>query len=54
MAYFPGSSGSPIFIINENRYSAKEGTTYLGAQRIILLWILFAGLTMTMNGEIVV
>lgn len=54
MACFPGSSGSPIFIINENGYSDKEGTTYLGAKRIIFLGILFAGPTMNTNGEIVV
>lgn len=54
MACFPGSSGSPIFVLNENGYSDKEGTTYLGAKRIIFLGILFAGPTMTTNGEIVV
>ena len=43
MACFPGSSGSPIYILNENGYSDKNGNTYLGAKRIILIGILYAG-----------
>lgn len=54
MACFPGSSGSPIFIINENGYSDKSGTTYIGARRIIFLGVLFAGPTMNLEGEIVI
>lgn len=54
MACFPGSSGSPIFIINENGYSDKKGNMYLGRKRIIFLGILFAGPTMNTDGEIVV
>ncbi|WP_159634242.1 S1 family peptidase [Erysipelothrix anatis] len=52
IAAFPGSSGSPIYILNENGYSDKKGTTYLGAKRIIFLGILFAGPTMNANGEV--
>lgn len=29
IAAFPGSSGSPIYILNENGYSDKKGNTYL-------------------------
>lgn len=54
MACFPGSSGSPIYIINENGYSNKMGTTYLGAKRVIFLGVLFSGPTTNINGEIVV
>lgn len=51
-ACFPGSSGSPIFIINENGYSDKNGTTYLGAQRVIFLGILFSGPTFNASGKL--
>ncbi len=54
MACFPGSSGSPIYILNENGYSDKQGNTYLGAKRLIFLGILFAGPTTNIDGEIVV
>ena len=54
MACFPGSSGSPIYILNENGYSDKEGNTYLGAKRLIFLGILYAGPTTNINGEIVI
>lgn len=54
MACFPGFSGSPIFIMNENGYSDKNGTTYLGAQRLIFLGVLYAGPTVNLNGEIIV
>jgi hypothetical protein len=49
---FPGSSGSPIYILNETGYTDKNGNTYLGSRRIIFLGILFAGPTMNANGEI--
>lgn len=54
MACFPGSSGSPIYIMNENGYSDKRGNTYLGKQRLIFLGILYAGPFTKINGEIVV
>ena len=54
MACFPGSSGSPIFILDENGYSDKNGNTYFGKSRIILLGVLFAGPIMTIDGKIVV
>lgn len=54
MACFPGSSGSPIYILNENGYSDKQGNTYLGDKRVIFLGVLFAGPTTNINGEIVV
>ena len=51
-ACFPGSSGSPIFIVNENGYSEKNGTTYLGAKRIVFLGILSSGPTFNASGEL--
>lgn len=51
-ACFPGSSGSPVFILNENGYSDKSGNTYLGAKRIFLMGTLYAGPQSTATGEI--
>lgn len=41
-ACFPGSSGSPIYILNENGYFDKNGTRYIGGSRIVLIGILFS------------
>ena len=49
---FPGSSGSPIYILNESSYSDKKGNTYFGNSRLIFLGILYAGPTMNANGEV--
>lgn len=54
MACFPGSSGSPIFILNENGYTDKKGNTYLGGKRLIFLGTLFQGPQLNAQGEIVV
>jgi len=43
MACFPGSSGSPIYVLNENGYKDKNGVSYLGQSRIIFIGILYAG-----------
>lgn len=53
-ACFPGSSGSPILLFNENGYTTKDGTTHLGAIRVLLLGVLYAGPQFTATGEIVV
>ncbi len=54
MACFPGSSGSPIFILNENGYTDKIGTSYLGAKRLIFLGILFQGPQLNAKGELII
>lgn len=54
MACFPGSSGSPIYILNENSYSDKAGNTYVGTPRLIFLGVLYAGPHMDSKGEIVI
>ena len=51
MACFPGSSGSPIFIINEGSYSDKNGTVNI-ASRAIFLGVLYAGPTFNAQGKI--
>lgn len=52
-ACFPGSSGSPVFLFNENGYTDKLGNTYLGASRIYLLGTLYAGPQHTAQGQII-
>lgn len=54
MACFPGSSGSPIFILNENGYSDKKGTHFMGSSRVILLGVLFEGPQMNAKGELII
>ena len=54
MACFPGSSGSPIYILNEGSYRDKHGNSYFGPSRVILLGILFAGPQYDARGDIVV
>jgi len=52
MACFPGSSGSPIFVLNENGYTDKRGTMIVGRKRRILLGILYAGPILDAKGKI--
>lgn len=41
-------------IADENGYTTKDGTTHLGATRVLLLGVLYAGPQFTATGEIVV
>jgi V8-like Glu-specific endopeptidase len=52
MACFPGSSGSPVFILNEGGYRDRNGNHYFGASRLFLLGTLYAGPQHTATGEI--
>lgn len=54
MACFPGSSGSPIYILNENGYKDKKGNMFIGRSRILLLGYLFAGPLYSANGNIAI
>ncbi len=54
MACFKGSSGSPIFILNENGYTDKNGTSHIGARRLLFLGVLFSGPECRTRGELVV
>lgn len=49
-ACFGGSSGSPVFILNEGAYATKTG--FVAAHRIIFLGVLYAGPQMAVDGEI--
>jgi hypothetical protein len=53
IACFPGSSGSPIFILNEGSYQDKGGFN-VGSNRLIFLGILFAGPTTNAEGELII
>jgi hypothetical protein len=51
-ACFPGSSGSPVFVFNEGGYRDKRGNMFMGASRVILLGVLYAGPQHTAQGDI--
>jgi hypothetical protein len=51
-ACFPGSSGSPVLIINQGGYVDKRGNLNWGKTRILLLGILHAGPQHTAQGTI--
>ncbi len=50
IAAFPGSSGSPVFILNEGFYATQKGTVV--GSRVFLLGVLFAGPQFTADGTI--
>lgn len=50
-ACFPGSSGSPVLLFDTNSYQTRKGT-FMGASRIKLLGILYAGPQYTVSGDI--
>lgn len=50
IATFPGSSGSPICLLNETSYSTKDGSVNIGS-RFVLLGILFAGPQLDVDGK---
>jgi hypothetical protein len=52
MACFPGSSGSPVFVLNEGGYRDKRGNMHLGRSRLFLLGTLYAGPQHTATGEV--
>lgn len=54
MACFPGSSGSPIFVLNENGYTDKKGNSHLGGKRLIFLGVLFQGPQFNAKGELII
>lgn len=54
MACFPGSSGSPIFVLNEGSFVDKHGNVNLGTSRIYFIGILVSVPVYDANGEIVV
>jgi len=54
MACFPGSSGSPILIVNEGSYTDKKKNAVVIGSRVIFLGILFGGPIYNSEGKIVV
>jgi hypothetical protein len=50
IASFPGSSGSPILIINEGSFTSQDG--FCIGSRLIFLGVLYAGPQFTANGDI--
>ena len=53
MACFPGSSGSPVFVLNNGAYANKSGGMAIG-QRLVFLGALFAGPQYLSDGQIVI
>lgn len=54
MACFPGSSGSPIFIYDRNGYlDRKTNSNMIGASRLHLVGVLYAGPLITNNGQVI-
>jgi trypsin-like peptidase len=51
MAVFPGSSGSPVFLLNEGAFTNRGGLSF--GTRFILLGVLYAGHQQLATGEIV-
>lgn len=50
---FPGSSGSPVLVVNEGAFTTKQGIN-LGSSRLIFLGVLSHGPFMEAKGEIIV
>jgi len=54
MACFPGSSGSPVFVLDRNGFRDKRtGTYHPAASRFKFVGILYSGPTITNEGEII-
>jgi hypothetical protein len=51
-ACFPGSSGSPVLIVNLSSYTTKSGAMFTGKPRVILLGVLYAAPRYKVTGEI--
>lgn len=50
IACHPGSSGSPIFILDQGMY--KSGSTLHAGDRILLVGVLYGGIEQTLQGEL--
>lgn len=51
MACFGGSSGSPVYIMNQGSFAIKDGGMAMG-ERLIFLGLLYAGPVINVNGNI--
>ncbi len=54
IACFPGSSGSPVFVINPGSYAAADDRPFWPNDRILFLGVLHAGPVLHATGEIAV
>jgi hypothetical protein len=54
MACFPGSSGSPVLLLDEGMIIDRRGDVQAGRSRMRLIGVLHAGPIMTQDGEIIV
>ena len=52
IASFPGSSGSPVLLVNIGGYMDNKGNTFIGSNRIRLLGVHYAGTMHTALGQI--
>jgi hypothetical protein len=52
LATMPGSSGSPVFIFNENGYSDRKGNHFLGGQRLLLIGVVFGVANQEVRGKV--
>ena len=50
IAAFPGSSGSPVFILNQGAYATADGVTLSSSPRILFLGVLYSGPTHSAAG----
>lgn len=53
-AIFGGSSGSPVFLYNENGIQNRDGSLTLGSKRLLLLGTLYAYHYVNLSGQILV
>lgn len=51
-ACFPGSSGSPVFLVKPGSYVGKNGETVVSEARVMLLGVLYAGPVFNAKGDI--
>lgn len=52
IASFPGSSGSPVFLLNVGGYMDSQGNVFMGTSRVKLLGVHYAGALHTATGDI--
>lgn len=53
-ACFPGSSGSPVLLVNQGFVHHKNGNISAGMSRVMFLGVLYAGPQTTATGQIVI
>jgi len=51
-ACYPGSSGSPVFVINSGNFTSKEGKFMYDTSRLFLLGVLWGGPQFDAGGEL--